>query len=150
MSAQQFIGPLAQNIANNMEDVEYSDSASEVPIQPVVEHPSQGTGSDPVLALKTSLTLAQADVASLSSLVVTFVGSQDQLSKYHYGGTYGNSAQYGNKIAIILVILYHIGSKLSKVVPRELPLFQWLGNVTVPGAHVFVDINTCLMKFTDV
>lgn len=64
-----------------MEGVEYDVPA---PTQPVVEILPRGAGSNLVHALKTSLTLVQAEVAFLPALVVTFDGDQDQLRKYRY------------------------------------------------------------------
>ncbi|GAA5817749.1 hypothetical protein MFLAVUS_011301 [Mucor flavus] len=149
--AQEFIGPAAAPVAV-MEEVEYD--APVTPIQPVVEVLPRGAGSDPVHTLKTSLTLAQDEIASLSALVVTFTGSQGQLRSYRsqLSKRVEDLELLGKALKLVQSTAGDslAGSKLSKVVPRDLPLFQWIGNVTVPGAHVFVDINTCLMKFTDI
>ncbi|GAA5817944.1 hypothetical protein MFLAVUS_011524 [Mucor flavus] len=155
--AQEFIGPVAAPVAV-MEEVEYDapavPGAPVTPIQPVVEVLPRGAGSDPVHTLKTSLTLAQDEIASLSALVVTFTGSQDQLRSYRsqLSKRVEDLELLGKALKLVQSTAGDslAGSKLSKVVPRDLPLFQWIGNVTVPGAHVFVDINTCLMKFTDI
>ncbi|KAI7864874.1 uncharacterized protein EV154DRAFT_584816 [Mucor mucedo] len=42
-------------------------------------------------------------------------------------------------------------AQVSKVVPRNLPLFRWEGLAAAgPEGHVFVDVKTCLMNFVDV
>ncbi|KAG2208999.1 hypothetical protein INT47_011139 [Mucor saturninus] len=43
-----------------------------------------------------------------------------------------------------------LASKISSVVPRNLPKFCWEGHNHVEGAPVFIDIKTCLRNFTDV
>ncbi|CAM0138732.1 unnamed protein product, partial [Umbelopsis sp. WA50703] len=157
--AQNFIGPLAQNVTNGMKGVEYSESGSDSGLaSPEVPTVStflpRGAGSDPANALQVSISLAQADIVSLSSMVSSSNGTVDDLRNLRskLSRRVGDLEMLSKALKLIQATADNTlaAAKLSNVVPRNLPLFQWENQVSVPGAPVFVDINTCIMNFTDV
>ena len=153
------IGLVQEPSVSTMEGVEYAGDAAasivstDAPAQ-AARYPSHGAGYDHAGDVRASLTLAHADVARLSALIASGNHSQAEVKQLR-----SKFARRIDDLEMITKALKFVeasasstitGVKVSKVVPRGLPIFQWEGQVSVPTAPVFVDINTCIMNFTDV
>ncbi|GAA5802206.1 hypothetical protein HPULCUR_007668 [Helicostylum pulchrum] len=156
---QNFIGPVAPP-ATRMEDVEFSAETAPNVSSTLVASPKapvclpRGAGSDPAAGLQVSISLLHEEIVSLYALIASSNGTTDELRSYRekVSKKMGDLDQLGRAQKLIQATAGSTlaGAKLSNVVPRNLPLFQWENQVSVPGAPVFVDVNTCIMNFTDV
>ncbi|KAI9345980.1 hypothetical protein BD770DRAFT_446842 [Pilaira anomala] len=138
------IGQVQEPSVSIMEGVEYAGDtgsivSSDAPVQ--AAYPHRGAGSDPAGDVRASLTVAQADVARLSALIASGNHSQAEVKQLR--------SKFSRRIDDLEMITKAL-KFVSKVVPRGLPIFQWEGQVSLPSAPVFVDINTCIMNFTDI
>ncbi|GAA5797845.1 hypothetical protein HPULCUR_003241 [Helicostylum pulchrum] len=148
---QNFIGPVAPP-ATRMEDVEFSAETAPNVSSTLVASPKapvclpRGAGSDPAAGLQVSISLLHEEIVSLYALIASSNGTTDELRSYRekVSKKMGDLDQLGRAQKLIQATAGSTlaGAKLSNVVPRNLPLFQWENQVSVPGAPVFVDVNT--------